>query len=81
MAKKYSEEDLIKKTKRRLRELYYGDKTYMPKTEKAKKNKKYFDKERRKLRKKQSEINALLKASDKAYEKRKPFRKKLGMKE
>ena len=71
MAKKYSEEDLIKKTKRRLRELYYGDKTYMPKTEKAKKNKKYFDKERRKLRKKQSEINTLLKASDKAYEKRK----------
>lgn len=31
-----SEEGLIKKTKRRLRELYYGDKTYLPKKKKKK---------------------------------------------
>jgi len=34
---KKAEEGLIKKTKRRLRELYYGDKTYLPKKKKGKK--------------------------------------------
>jgi hypothetical protein len=36
---KLSEESLIKKTKRRLRELYYGGKTYLPKKKKTKKTK------------------------------------------
>lgn len=35
--KKYDEEGLIKKTKRRLKELYYGEKTYLPKKKKGKK--------------------------------------------
>lgn len=43
--KEYDEEGLVKRTKRRLRELYYGKKTYMPKKKKTKKNvlKKYAE--------------------------------------
>ena len=40
MAKKYSEEGLIKKVKRRLKELAYGERTYLPGHKKNKVKKK-----------------------------------------
>ena len=36
-AKKTPDEELLAKTKRRLKELFYGDKTYLPKEKKSKK--------------------------------------------
>jgi hypothetical protein len=71
----------MSKLKRKIRELVYGSRTYLPKTEQAKKDKVYFDRQKIRLRKKQAEVKALITKSDKAYKKREPLRRKLGVQE
>jgi hypothetical protein len=69
----------IAKLKRTAKELIMGEKTYLPKSAGAKRGKKQIDKQRYETRKKQAEVKKQIEASDKAFKKREPMRRRLGI--